>query len=108
MYGRAARTRYLFLDEPTNNLDLSHQQTIFRVARRIADSNTAVCMVLHDLNQAIRHADHICILDKGQIALEGDPETIAQSPACERIFGVPIRRLEIPGTTCPYLVFGDD
>lgn len=102
----AART--LFLDEPTNNLDLSHQQTIFKVARRIAGSNTAVCMVLHDLNQAIRYADRICILDKGRMALDGRPAEIADSPECERIFGVPIRRIQVPGTTCPYLVFGDD
>ena len=27
--------RYLFLDEPTNNLDLSHQGTIYRVVRRL-------------------------------------------------------------------------
>jgi iron complex transport system ATP-binding protein len=104
----SGESRYLFLDEPTNNLDLSHQRTIFQVARRIAKSDTAVCMVLHDLNQAIRHADRICILDKGRVALAGEPSQIALSPECERIFGVPIRRVQVPGTTCPYLVFGDD
>jgi iron complex transport system ATP-binding protein len=98
--------RYLFLDEPTNNLDLSHQQTIYQVARRIANSNTSVCMVLHDLNQAAQYADRICILEKGKIALEGTPGTIVQSSECERIFGVPIRRIQVPGNPCPYLVFG--
>lgn len=100
--------RYLFLDEPTNNLDLSHQRTIFHVARRIAQTNTAVCMVLHDLNQAVRYADYICIMDKGKIALEGKPEAIVQSSECERIFGVPIRRVNVPGSSVPYLVFGED
>lgn len=97
--------RYLFLDEPTNNLDLSHQRTIYRVVRRLANDGTAVCMVIHDLNQAIQVADHILILDKGAVALEGNPKTIAQSEACGRIFGVHLRRIDLEGSDCPYLVF---
>jgi iron complex transport system ATP-binding protein len=98
-------TRYLFLDEPTNNLDLSHQRTIYQVVRRLADSGTAVCMVIHDLNQAIQVADNILILDKGAVALQGHPQTIAQSEDCARIFGVPLKRIAIEGADCPYLVF---
>lgn len=97
--------RYLFLDEPTNNLDLSHQQTIYRVVRSIAARNTAVCMVIHDLNQAFQVADAIHVLSKGKLALSGPPVEIAHSPQCEAIFGVSLRRLEIPGSACPYLIF---
>ncbi|HSH09446.1 MAG TPA: heme ABC transporter ATP-binding protein [Oceanipulchritudo sp.] len=97
--------RYLFLDEPTNNLDLSHQRTIYRAVRTIAAKGMAVCMVVHDLNQAIQVADKLTLLEKGRIALEGTPEEIAWSPECERIFGVSLKRIEIPGSTCPYLIF---
>ncbi|MEX0326106.1 MAG: heme ABC transporter ATP-binding protein [Puniceicoccaceae bacterium] len=96
--------RYLFLDEPTNNLDLSHQQTIFRVVRRLAKAGTAVCMVVHDLNQAFQVADHVVILDKGAVALEGEPEIIAQSDDCARIFGVRLRRIEVGPARRPYLI----
>jgi iron complex transport system ATP-binding protein len=98
--------RYLFLDEPTNNLDLSHQSTIYRSARRIASRNTAVCLVIHDLNQAFQVADRIIVLDNGEIALEGNPDQIARSDECARIFGVPLKRIEIEGSTCPYLISG--
>ena len=97
--------RYLFLDEPTNNLDLSHQGTIYRVVRSLATRQTAVCMVLHDLNQAIQVADHIHIFARGVIALSGTPEKIARSDDCERLFGVSLQRIEVPGRACPYLVF---
>ena len=97
--------RYLFLDEPTNNLDLSHQQTIYRAARNIAASGTAVCMVIHDLNQAFQVADRVIILDKGKIAMEGEPREIANSPECEKIFNVILKRIPIEGSDCPYLVF---
>ncbi len=98
--------RYLFLDEPTNNLDVSHQLTIYRTARRIADKNTAVCLVIHDLNQAFHVADRILIMEKGRIALEGDPESIARSDECSRIFAVPFERIEVEGSKCPYLITG--
>jgi iron complex transport system ATP-binding protein len=97
--------RYLFLDEPTNNLDLSHQQTIYRVVRDIASRDNAVCMVIHDLNQAFQVADVIHILEHGRIALSGSPVEIAHSSECERIFGVPLQRIDVPGSRCPYLVF---
>lgn len=97
--------RYLFLDEPTNNLDLSHQQTIYRIARDLARDNVAVCMVIHDLNQAIQVADRVIILEKGRVALEGPPAEIAGSTECDRIFGVALNRIEIAGSDCPYLLF---
>ena len=96
--------RYLFLDEPTNNLDLSHQQMVFSVARRMANDQVSVCMVVHDLNQAFQVADRVVIIDKGRKALEGVPKEIAWSTDCERIFGVKLRRMEVPGCDCPYLV----
>jgi iron complex transport system ATP-binding protein len=96
--------RYLFLDEPTNNLDLSHQQMVLKVARSMADQAVCVCIVLHDLNQAFRVADKVVILDKGRKALEGSPQEIASTSECERIFGVALRRIEIPGSNCPYLI----
>lgn len=97
--------RSLFLDEPTNNLDLSHQQMVYRVARTVAGSNVAVCMVIHDLNQAFQVADVIHILDKGQVALSGSPGEIAGSHKCDEIFGVALQRIHIPGRPYPYLVF---
>ncbi|NDV62465.1 ATP-binding cassette domain-containing protein [Puniceicoccales bacterium CK1056] len=97
--------RYLFLDEPTNNLDLSHQRTIYRVVRAVASRNVAVCMVIHDLNQAFQVADTIHILNRGRMALSGEPEQIANSRECEAIFGVPLQRVQIPGSRYPYLVF---
>ncbi len=101
---RITEPRYLYLDEPTNNLDLAHQQTIYRVARNLASQGVAVCMVLHDLNQAIQTADKVIILEGGQVALSGEPVEIAESQECDRIFGVELTRLQIEGSRCPHLI----
>lgn len=101
----ARQPRYLFLDEPTNNLDLAHRHRIFRAIRGTLSSQVGVCIILHDLNEALQLADDVVILDHGRVALRGEPARIAASPALESIFAVTVRRLELPGSALPYLVF---
>jgi len=100
-------SRYLFLDEPTNNLDLTHQRTVFSLARSLADAGVAVCLILHDVNQALQIADEILVLKEGRKALAGAPGEIALSDEWEDIFKVPLKRVQIAGRNCPYLVFED-
>jgi len=97
-------SRYLFLDEPSNNLDLSHRDTIYRMVRRLAADGVSVCLVEHDLNHAFHLADRVLVLNKGHLELEGAPAILARSPDCDRIFQVTLQRLEVPGRSCPWLV----
>lgn len=105
--GEGGQPRYLFLDEPTNNLDLSHQRTVFRLSRSLAREGVAICVVLHDVNQALQLADEVVVLKDGRMALAGAPGEIATRGEWEEIFDVSLRRVEIPGRRCPYLVFED-
>lgn len=67
----------LLLDEPTSSLDLRYQINLVEIAKRRAQSGTAVLAVLHDLNLAVRFADRIIVLRKGTVAADGSPsETI--------------------------------
>lgn len=96
--------RCLFLDEPTNNLDLWHQETVQHVVRGVADKGSAVVMIIHDLNQAIRHADHVLVLSDGCLALEGKPETLAADPRLADIFRVQLRSVHLEGHKRPFLL----
>jgi iron complex transport system ATP-binding protein len=96
--------RYLFLDEPNNNLDLAHQEMVVRAARELAQSRIAVCMVLHDINQAFQIGDVVHIMEAGRIALSGTPGQLAPSPEIDRIFKVSLNRIPAPERACPLLV----
>src|SRR5690606_3632980 len=63
--------KVLLLDEPTSALDLRHQLKVMRLARSFAADGRIVVMVLHDLNLALRWADHVIVMDKGDIASHG-------------------------------------
>ncbi|WP_455920725.1 ABC transporter ATP-binding protein, partial [Priestia megaterium] len=56
----AQGTELLLLDEPTTYLDLAHQIEVLELLRSLNQKrNCTIVMVLHDLNQAARYADHL-------------------------------------------------
>ncbi|MGW0600075.1 ABC transporter ATP-binding protein [Streptomyces sp. NPDC002776] len=85
----AQGTPVMLLDEPTTYLDLAHQIDVLDL---ITDLNRhqgrTVVMVLHDLNQACRYADHIVAMKAGRIAGEGSPTEVVTAAMVEEVFGL--------------------
>ncbi len=80
--------KILMLDEPTSALDLAHQHNTLAIARELADNhNTAVVVVLHDLNLASQYSDRIVILHKGKLVADGKPENAINSDTIEQVYG---------------------
>lgn len=96
--------RFLFLDEPTNNLDLAHQFKILEIVRQLRSEGIGILMILHDLNLAMQYADEIVVLDKGHCVAHGRTDEVLLSPVIEEVFQVSIKPIyESPGEK-PYLV----
>lgn len=67
---------YLF-DEPVSFLDVRNQLEIMSAARELVDCDQkTVVMVLHDLNMALRFADHIVIMKNGNVFAQGKPAEV--------------------------------
>lgn len=91
----------LLLDEPTNHLDVTAQQDLLA----LLDSVTLTrIVVLHDLDHAVAHADHLIVMHEGQIRAEGDPVHILTSELTEEVFGCRSRIIEHPLTGRPLVV----
>ncbi|MDK8625583.1 iron ABC transporter ATP-binding protein [Corynebacterium appendicis] len=91
----AQETEYVLLDEPLNNLDISHSVEMMRHLHDAArDLGRTVIVVLHDINFAARYADHICAVKKGQIVAFGTPEQVIQSQLLTEIFDTDIDVVE--------------
>jgi len=93
----AQETDALLLDEPLNNLDLTHARQVMRIARDEADAGRAVVIVLHDLTIAARFADRIVALKSGRIALDGPPAEVVTGPALSALYGTPVEVVSIAG-----------
>ena len=85
----------MLLDEPLNNLDISHSVEMMRHLHDAArDLGRTVIVVLHDINFAARYADHICAVKEGQIVAFGTPEQVIQSQLLTEIFDTDIDVVE--------------
>jgi iron complex transport system ATP-binding protein len=85
--------RYLFLDEPTTNLDVHYQLHVLSIARTLIDERTTLVAILHDLNTAFQFGDHFLLLHQGRIAFEADGASAMTTEVIERVFAVQARRI---------------
>lgn len=85
----AQDTDVLLLDEPTTFLDLHHQLEVMEVIETLnSERETTIVLVLHDINQAARHADHMVALKDGTIYARGSPVDVISEDLLRDVFGV--------------------
>lgn len=94
----------LFLDEPTNGLDLQYQQQIMVLARKLADRGYCVICILHDINFASRFADRIMMLKNGRKVAEGLPIEVINCENIHETFNIKVKLMECEGYNCPLVV----
>jgi iron complex transport system ATP-binding protein len=98
----AQQTEILLLDEPTTYLDLAHQIEVLDLLAELAAAHgRTVVMVLHDLNQACRYADHLVAMRDGRLCAAGAPADVVDATLVESVFGVTARVIEDPVTGTP-------
>lgn len=107
----AQDTEYLLLDEPLNNLDVSHAHGMLQTLRRAADElGKTVVIVVHDINYASCWADQIVAMKHGRIHAVGSPNEIVRPALLHEVFdldievtefrGRPIAHFYLPVPTC--------
>ena len=64
----AQDTKYILLDEPLNNLDMSRSVKIMKLLRKLArEESMTIIIVIHDINFVSFYADYIVALKDGKI-----------------------------------------
>lgn len=99
----AQQTPLLLLDEPTSALDLGHQLEVFELIRMLANAGKTVVMVVHDLSQACRYADHLVAMQSGRIIAEGVPAEIVTPELVKTLYGVRCVLLKDPVSGTPLI-----
>ena len=87
----ATEAPILLLDEPTANLDLSHQATLLSLVRSRCDRQRASALVVtHDINLASEFADNILLMKQGRTLHTGAPEEVLTPEILEEVFEVEV------------------
>ena len=78
----------MVLDEPTAFMDLSARRELYDLLRRLKTDGKAILITLHDLSEAVRIADDIVVLDKGNMIFAGSKAECLQRQIPETVFDV--------------------
>ncbi|HJH61529.1 MAG TPA: ATP-binding cassette domain-containing protein [Bacteroidetes bacterium] len=73
----ALKTEYLFLDEPTNGLDIPSKASLRKILANYCDEKTTLIISTHQVKDVENLLDNIIILDNEGVILAADTVTIA-------------------------------
>ena len=100
----AQDTNVILLDEPSTYLDIQHQFELVSIMSRLAQQGKTIVVVLHDLNMALKYADEVIVLDKGEVVCAQSPEGVFHANVLDRIFFIEIKKIETETGTQYYSV----
>ncbi|MBD2036891.1 ABC transporter ATP-binding protein [Leptolyngbya sp. FACHB-321] len=101
----AQNTEILLLDEPTTFLDLAHQIEVLDLLYELNQTQgRTIVMVLHDLNQACRYAEHLVAIAQGQVVAQGAPAQIMTEALVQEVFGLESRIIQDPVAGTPLCI----
>jgi len=97
----ARRPRVLILDEPTTGLDaISKQQVFAELLKAVEDGERTVLISSHGLGDIERFADHVGIINRGRLLLEGRTDEIVERFRLAEFFtGAGTAPAKVPGLT---------
>ncbi len=74
----------LCFDEPTSALDPELTGEVLKVMKELAEKNTTMVIVTHEMAFARDVANHVIFMDDGNILEQGDPIQLFENPKEER------------------------
>lgn len=87
----AMQPKYLVLDEPMAGLDPMGRAEILGVLESLRrEKNTAVIMISHSMDDIMRHATRVAVLERGRLIRLGEPREIFKETKLIRDMGLDI------------------
>lgn len=80
----ALEPKVLFFDEPTSALDPELTNEILKVIKDLAQKNTTMIIVTHEIEFAKNVADRIIFMNEGVVLEDGSPEEVIDNPKNQR------------------------
>jgi iron complex transport system ATP-binding protein len=99
--GLATGARTLCLDEPTAALDVGHALRLHALLSELAKSGYAVVLVLHALEDALKHTDRALLLDRGRVVCTGKTRDVIAEEHVRSVYGVEMQRQSALGFSLP-------
>lgn len=100
----AGQAHWLLLDEPVSSLDIGHQLMVMQLAATYAKAGGGVIAVMHDLNLTAMFADHVALINQGQIAKQGTVAEVLTGANLSAAYGCNLRINSTPSNESVFLL----
>lgn len=95
----AADTPVLLLDEPTANLDPSHQISLLKIVKnKCREQQKTAIVIMHDLNMAAEFGDEFMLLHDGGVYAFGSAGQVLNEQNIAAVFGLKVTADRNPAT----------
>ncbi|MCC7272263.1 MAG: ATP-binding cassette domain-containing protein [Alphaproteobacteria bacterium] len=81
----ATRPRILLLDEPLAGLAAAERSRVAALVKRIS-ADLPVLIVEHDIDRIFQIADHVTVMNEGEVLVDGSVEDARGSPRVQQIY----------------------
>jgi ABC-type branched-subunit amino acid transport system ATPase component len=81
----ASQPRILLLDEPMAGLAAAERERIGAIINRIS-ADIPLLLVEHDIDRVFQLADHVTVMNEGQVLLDGTVEEARTSPRVQEVY----------------------
>lgn len=94
----AQDSEFVFLDEPTNNLDIYHSSNMMKTIRKMCDElGKTVILVLHEINFASNYSDYIGAFKEGELYKFGSVDEVMTKETLKDLYGVDFEIQQVNG-----------
>ena len=101
----AQEPKSILLDEPTANLDISHQVEILDLIKNLClENKLTVVAALHDLNLASQYCDRLLLINNGRVHAEGTPRQVINPRNIKEVYGADGCVYTHPGIDLPVVL----
>lgn len=83
----AQDTKYIFLDEPLNNLDMKYAvEMMLLLQKLVKELNKTIVIVMHDINIASAFCDDMVALKDGKVVFHGPSDEAMEKEILDHVF----------------------
>ena len=93
----AQEPKLLVMDEPTASLDFGNQVRVLQRIAALASSGISILFATHAPDHAFLAARRVLLLAEGRALALGTPEEVIRADTLERLYGVSVQVLPLPG-----------
>jgi iron complex transport system ATP-binding protein len=93
----AQEPKLLVLDEPTASLDFGNQVRVLQRISALAASGISILFSSHDPDHAFLCARRALLLAEGRVLEIGAPRAVIRADTLERMYGVSVQVMPLPG-----------